>query len=80
VAALGGMVWFLAMKISRYVSLASLISLFSIPLLFILFRVSIHYVMVSLLLAILSTVRHQKNLRRIVEGTELKVGGNGEKH
>lgn len=80
VAALGGIVWFLAMKISRYVSLASLISLFSLPLLFILFRINIHYVLVSLLLAILSTIRHQKNLRRIVEGTELKVGDKGAKH
>lgn len=79
VAALGGIVWFLAMKISRYVSLASLISLFSLPLLFILFRVNIHYVLVSLMLAILSTIRHQTNLRRIVEGTELKVGDKGEK-
>lgn len=79
VAALGGIVWFLAMKISRYVSLASLISLFSLPLLFILFRVNIHYVLVSLMLAILSTIRHQTNLRRIVEGTELKVGAKREK-
>lgn len=79
VAALGGIVWFLAMKISRYVSLASLISLFSLPLLFILFRVNIHYVLVSLMLAILSTIRHQTNLRRIVEGTELKVGDKREK-
>jgi len=74
VAAAGGGVWFILMKFTKYVSLASLVSLFLIPLIFFVARAPFPLVMISLLLAVLSLCRHRENLKRILNGTELKVG------
>lgn len=75
VAAAGGIVWFFVMKVTGYVSLASLISLFMIPLFFLIVKVPLPFVVVSLLLAVQSVYRHRGNIKRIFDGTELKVGG-----
>lgn len=74
VAAVGGIIWFCTMKVTKYVSLASLISLFSIPVLFMLLGSPYQFSLISLLLAMLSLYRHKQNIRRIFEGTEGKVG------
>lgn len=74
VGILGGMVWLFFLKITKYVSLASLISLFSIPLFFLIIGSPFQYSLTSLFLAILSLYRHQQNIRRILTGTEVKIG------
>ncbi len=74
VGILGGIVWLCFLKITQYVSLASLISLFSIPVFFLIIGSPFQYSLTSLLLAILSLCRHQQNIRRILTGTEVKIG------
>lgn len=72
-------VWGLCLKISRYVSLASIVSGWSLPV-----AVSVQQwragqlnlplLVLSLLIAVLVTVRHRSNLARLAAGTEPKAG------
>ncbi|MEN2996596.1 MAG: glycerol-3-phosphate 1-O-acyltransferase PlsY [Acetomicrobium sp.] len=71
---LGGVVWYCVMKVSRYVSLASMISLASTPIWLKLFGADISYIVASSFLAFLTIVRHHANIRRLLAGTEHKVG------
>lgn len=71
---LGGVVWYCVMKVSRYVSLASMISLASTPIWLKLFDADISYIVASSFLAFLTIVRHHANIRRLLAGTEHKVG------
>lgn len=71
---LGGVVWYCVMKVSRYVSLASMISLASTPIWLKLFGADISYIVASCFLAFLTIVRHHANIRRLLAGTEHKVG------
>ncbi|WP_286976034.1 glycerol-3-phosphate 1-O-acyltransferase PlsY [Acetomicrobium sp. UBA5826] len=71
---LGGVVWYCVMKVSRYVSLASMISLASTPIWLKLFDADIFYIVASSFLAFLTIVRHHANIRRLLAGTEHKVG------
>ena len=74
-ALLGGAIWYGVMKATRYVSVASLVSLFSAAGLFFLFRAPAPYGITALALALLSTWRHRANLARLAAGTESRVGG-----
>ena len=74
-ALLGGVIWYGVMKATRYVSVASLVSLFSAAGLFFLFRAPAPYGITALALALLSTWRHRANLARLAAGTESRVGG-----
>lgn len=71
---LGGVVWYCVMKVSRYVSLASMISLASTPIWLKLFGADTSYIVASSFLAFLTIVRHHANIRRLLAGTEHKVG------
>jgi len=74
VAAMGGMIWLGVLKTTRYVSLASIFSLFSLPLWFFLFKADKAFILACLFLALLSTYRHRTNLKNILSGTERKTG------
>lgn len=74
-ALLGGVIWYGVMKATRYVSVASLVSLFSAAGLFFLFRAPAPYGITALALALLSTWRHRANLARLAAGAESRVGG-----
>ncbi len=71
---LGGAVWYVVMKTSRYVSVGSICGLFAAAFLTLAFKMPKPYFFVSLFLAALSTYRHKDNLKRIAAGTETKVG------
>lgn len=73
-ALMGGAVWYLVMRASRYVSLASMVSLYCCAAFAALFGMPIPYRWASLGLAVLSTVRHRENIRRLMSGTENRVG------
>ena len=73
-AALGGCVWFVVMKSTKYVSIASIAGLFSVALLAPVFGMPRPYYIASLALAVLSAWKHKDNLKRIKEGNEIKVG------
>jgi len=63
-------VWYAIMKSIRYVALASMIALFSIPLFFWMLDAPVAFVLMSLFLAALSMFRHSSNIERLRQGTE----------
>lgn len=73
---LAGLVWAGVFFASRYVSLASMLAAASMPLWAILFRVlgltrsSVPEIVLFVLLAILTIVKHASNIRRLCNGTE----------
>ena len=73
VALMGGVVWYALIRTTRYVSLASVISLFSVTLFFLILSAPFAFTLFSLFLAILAVWRHHDNLKRIVNGTENKL-------
>jgi glycerol-3-phosphate acyltransferase PlsY len=73
-ALIGGALWYVIMRLSRYVSLASMLSLASVPLLLFLFKAPGAYVGAAVFLALLTVVRHRANIARLLAGTESKVG------
>jgi acyl phosphate:glycerol-3-phosphate acyltransferase len=73
------MVWALAMKVCRYVSLSSILAGWTLPVVVAAIgwgRESLNVSILGLafLIAVLVTVRHRDNLRRIAAGTEPKAG------
>jgi acyl phosphate:glycerol-3-phosphate acyltransferase len=72
-------IWFVCMKLTRYVSLASIVAAISLPItLIILMQQSGQWNGVLLgfatLLSTLAVVRHRSNIQRLLAGTENKVG------
>lgn len=74
--------WAIVAGLSRYVSLASMTAAIALPLYILLLallrrqpcRDLIPFLLVTGLLAILVLVRHQANIRRLITGTEPKIG------
>ncbi|MCE5201923.1 MAG: glycerol-3-phosphate 1-O-acyltransferase PlsY [Synergistaceae bacterium] len=73
-ALIGGCIWYLVMKKTRYVSVASMTALFASSLLMPVFGMPRPYYIAALLLSGLSVWRHRANIRRIQNGTEIKAG------
>lgn len=72
-------VWGLAFKVTRYVSLASIIASIALPVIVIalLFLGGLHgwaHFYFAVAAGLLVVVRHRSNLRRLVEGTEHRFG------
>lgn len=72
----GGLVWLVVMKTSRYVSLASLLSMFAMAALLPLWGTGSVFGWLALSLAVLSTWRHRTNIQRLINGSENKTGTN----
>ncbi|HCL78987.1 MAG TPA: acyl-phosphate glycerol 3-phosphate acyltransferase [Synergistaceae bacterium] len=70
----GGIVWFLVLKLTGYVSVASLVSLWCMPPLAALLSFPAPYVIALAALAALSTILHRDNIRRLKNGTESRFG------
>jgi glycerol-3-phosphate acyltransferase PlsY len=73
IAMMGGVVWYTIVRTTRYVSLASVLSLFAVTFFFLILKAPIAFTLFSLLLALLSALRHHENLRRLINGTESRV-------
>jgi glycerol-3-phosphate acyltransferase PlsY len=74
IVALGaGAVWYATLKLSRYVSVASMVSLWTMPLFMTLLGAPGAYVFSCAALASLAVLRHSGNIRKIREGTETKI-------
>ncbi len=71
-----GLTWVVTFEISRYVSLASIIAAGSLPVFCLLFKwlgwvnASVPEVILFFLLAILTVLKHQTNIKRLLQGTE----------
>lgn len=64
--------WLGTAAISRYSSLAALVSLAVSPV-YMYFLDDLHHVWMALILAILSIIRHHENIRRLAKGEESKI-------
>lgn len=70
----GGAVWFLLLGIWRYVSLASMLSLWVVALLFAALHAGPAPVAATVFLALMVLVRHRENVKRLLAGKEPRVG------
>ena len=72
VVLLCGAVWFAVRKTTRYVSLASMLSLAAMPVFFAMLGAPRKFIIMSAILALLCVFRHRTNIVRIINGTESK--------
>jgi len=70
VTLLSGAIWYAIVTTTRYVSLASMISLMTLPLFFWMLDVPVPFVLVSFILAIFAVYRHSSNIDRLMKGIE----------
>jgi glycerol-3-phosphate acyltransferase PlsY len=73
-ALVGAGVWLVVVGIWRYSSLGALISFLGMPLIIYAFRGSSTYIISSALITVLIFYRHRSNIKRLVQGTESKLG------
>jgi glycerol-3-phosphate acyltransferase PlsY len=71
--------WLVVVFVSRYSSLAAVIAGLAAPLWGLLFCGLHSDTLIALLLGATLIVRHQNNIRRLLAGTESKVGGRGQR-
>ena len=64
----------LVMLITRYVSMASILGAFCVVVLMFLFQKPLTYTLLSMLALILSIIKHKENIKRLINGTERKIG------
>ncbi|TLS67011.1 glycerol-3-phosphate 1-O-acyltransferase PlsY [Mariprofundus erugo] len=74
VAGIGVVIWLLALKVSRYVSLSSILAAVSLPLLIVWSGGSMPALEVGILIASLVTLKHASNIKRLLNGTEPATG------
>ncbi|WP_256757272.1 glycerol-3-phosphate 1-O-acyltransferase PlsY [Cohnella sp. WQ 127256] len=79
---IAGVVAILVIVFTRYVSLGSMIFAVLLPILFYFFDLEAAYIWGALVVAILAIVRHRKNIVKLMNGTENKIGSSkkGEPH
>lgn len=70
IALLSGAIWYAVMTSTRYVSLASVTSLLSLPLFFWMLDAPRAFIFVSLVLAFFAIYRHKANIVRLSQGRE----------
>ncbi|MDO4218640.1 MAG: glycerol-3-phosphate 1-O-acyltransferase PlsY [Synergistaceae bacterium] len=73
VALYAGVVWFLVMFVTGYVSIASIIAIASMAFFAWHFNMPLPYIWAIIFLTLLTIIRHKENLIRVSKGTELKV-------
>ncbi len=67
-------IWLIVLIISKYVSLASIITATSFPLLVVFFyRWNLSYIIFSILVALVIIIRHRSNIKRLLSGSELPL-------
>jgi glycerol-3-phosphate acyltransferase PlsY len=66
-------IWLSVVILTRYVSLASIISSLSIPVVALLYYKNLYITLFSLLLTALIVIRHHGNINRLIKGTERKM-------
>lgn len=75
IAGLAFVIWLLIAGLTGYVSVASTVAAISAPILLATFHKSLLYIGLGLLLTILIIIRHIPNYRRLIKGTEHRLGG-----
>ncbi|TVY04552.1 glycerol-3-phosphate 1-O-acyltransferase PlsY [Cohnella terricola] len=79
---IAGIAAILIIVVTRYVSLGSLIFAVLLPILFYIFDLNTSLIWGAVVVAVLAIVRHRKNIVKLMNGTENKLGGGkkGEPH
>ncbi|GAV22296.1 glycerol-3-phosphate 1-O-acyltransferase PlsY [Carboxydothermus pertinax] len=67
-------IWLVIMLLSRYVSLGSIVCGLSIPLVMLLFGLKVPQIYLGAFLGLMIFYRHQDNIKRLMAGTENKIG------
>ncbi|MFQ5344545.1 MAG: glycerol-3-phosphate 1-O-acyltransferase PlsY [Mariprofundus sp.] len=76
VAGIGIVVWYVALKVSHYVSLASIVAALMLPLLVVSTGGSGPAMLASVVFAVLVIWKHSANIKRLMNGTEPVAGKN----
>ncbi|WP_276351671.1 glycerol-3-phosphate 1-O-acyltransferase PlsY [Cohnella caldifontis] len=81
-AAIAGAAAILVIALTRYVSLGSIVFVVLLPFLLAAFGFDSSYLWGSAVIAVLAVYRHRRNIAKLIQGTENKLGGNkkGEQH
>jgi len=79
VAVLLLIIWVVVASITRYSSLASIISTCALPVIFFLTAESETMLLFSLIVGSMIIIRHHTNIKRLMRGEETKIGGGGSK-
>ncbi|MFC5699868.1 glycerol-3-phosphate 1-O-acyltransferase PlsY [Cohnella faecalis] len=79
---LAGIAAIVIIVLTRYVSLGSMVFAVLLPILYAAFGESSAYIWAGVAVALLAVLRHRKNIVKLMNGTENKLGGNkkGEQH
>ncbi len=72
VAVISFAVWLISFKLSRYVSLASILAGISLPILAWVLNAGSEAIFTCVILGGLMTIRHHSNIKRLITGTESK--------
>ncbi|HET7266467.1 MAG TPA: glycerol-3-phosphate 1-O-acyltransferase PlsY [bacterium] len=72
-AFLAAVVWLVAVAITRFASLGSLLAVVSVPVALWRFRTPPEYVAFGLIASLFAIYRHRSNIQRLVAGTELRI-------
>jgi glycerol-3-phosphate acyltransferase PlsY len=73
IALLSGAIWYSIMTVTRYVSLASMMSLLALPLFFWMLDAPFPFILVSFALALSALYRHGSNIERLSQGRENRL-------
>lgn len=69
-----GVVWLATAGLTRYASLASILASAAVPVVMFLLQQPMSYVYYGIVALALVVWRHESNIRRLIAGTELKIG------
>lgn len=67
-------VWLVTVAVSMYVSLGSLAAAITVPIFMYLLGLETSYVVFGIFIAIIAVYKHSSNIKRIIQGTENKIG------
>ncbi|MTI84075.1 MAG: glycerol-3-phosphate 1-O-acyltransferase PlsY [Firmicutes bacterium] len=73
-ALLAAAVWLITVAISKYVSLGSIIAAISVPIWMLVLKLDLPYLIFGTSAAVFAIFKHRSNMKRILAGTEFKVG------
>jgi len=65
--------WGILVSLTKYSSLGSIVGAISVPAFMILFRDPVPYRLFGILAALFAVYKHRGNIRRLIEGRELKI-------
>ena len=67
-------IWLVVFALGRYVSLASIVAAFWLPILVWVFGYNQHCVLIAIVLSAMAIYRHKSNIKRLIAGTENRFG------